>query len=365
MEYGERLRRELNLELDGESARGVLGHGAHGHAEVQRVAAAVDEVIERVYWSMGDQLPLTHRGADETLTVRSTEARVLLPESSGIDPDVASSRRFQGTYCLWTRRGTEEWKTLSTAGALDAQGLLRGNLNALIDTELRSPPGIDSNQRLTQKIVTEVAVWQSTLEGLTTSDTVTRAQMGELLREPEWRETGAAALRGNPDARKEFLGEIYRREWEKNNLALHTHPYVPHTHTWSLWTSKGHPEDRTLVVTDRAIDALAYHQLHRDPRTRYVSLDGPATPQRDALIDKAVSLLPKDGRVVVAVGDNRDLRQSVEKSVRQRGQVLQFDPPTRYWSWRDKLVYEREHRHEPPARAAMRAHARTGPELGR
>lgn len=372
MEYAEQLRRELNLALDEPSVRGI-----HSHPELRDVTTTVENAIRRVYpppdgpgeallWAAAVS---AHRGAghDEALRVRSADADVRLPSSSGIDHDVATSGRFQGTYCLWTRRGAEEWQTLSTSNAMDAKGLLRGNLNSLIDAQLRSPSGADSNHRLTQKIFTEVGIWEHDLKGLTSPSTVTRAQMAELAREaPEWRKCCSAALSGNPGARSECFRAINAREWEKNDLALHSNPYVPHTHTWSLWTSKGHPEDRTLVVTDRAIDALSYHQLHPDRRTRYVSFDGPATPQREALVERAVSLLPKGGLVVLAAWDgNRDLRNSVEKSVGKCGQALQYDPPTPYGFWRAKLLNDRDLRHEAPGRLRIAERARTGPELGR
>ncbi|RDD30857.1 hypothetical protein CR161_09180 [Prosthecochloris sp. ZM] len=44
--------------------------------------------------------------------------------------------------------------------------------------------------------------------------------------------------------------------------------------TKGLWTSRAVPSDNRLVLAESPIDALSYHQLHGDARTRYISMGG-------------------------------------------------------------------------------------------
>ena len=67
-----------------------------------------------------------------------------------------------------------------------------------------------------------------------------------------------------------------------------------------LWYSKARASDARLVLTERAIDALSFHVLQGDDRTRYMSTGGSLNPQQPALIRGAMEKLPPGGVVLLA-----------------------------------------------------------------
>jgi hypothetical protein len=69
----------------------------------------------------------------------------------------------------------------------------------------------------------------------------------------------------------------------------------------SLWYSDPGPSDRQLVVTESALDALSYHQLHPCSDARYMSVGGMPSSAQLRLLERAVAKLPNRGEVVVAV----------------------------------------------------------------
>jgi hypothetical protein len=73
--------------------------------------------------------------------------------------------------------------------------------------------------------------------------------------------------------------------------------------TKTAWQSVAREGDRALVVTESAIDALSYHQLHRDPgdSMRYLSIAGAPSTAQIALLEKVFARLPPCSTVVAAV----------------------------------------------------------------
>ena len=77
-----------------------------------------------------------------------------------------------------------------------------------------------------------------------------------------------------------------------------------------VWASNTTSKDNRLVITESAIDALSYHQLHPHPRTRYVSCAGQPKAnqvesgdvQRPGLLDAAIASMPA-GSIIVAATD--------------------------------------------------------------
>jgi len=67
-----------------------------------------------------------------------------------------------------------------------------------------------------------------------------------------------------------------------------------------LWYSKARASDARLVLTESAIDALSFHVLQGDDRTRYMSTGGSLNPQQPALIRGAMEKLPPGGVVLLA-----------------------------------------------------------------
>lgn len=75
--------------------------------------------------------------------------------------------------------------------------------------------------------------------------------------------------------------------------------------TKALWTSHDRPDDRRLVLTESAIDALSYAALFPDDRTRYRSIGGQISPQQPALITAEITQMPL-GSAIVCATDNDD-----------------------------------------------------------
>lgn len=67
-----------------------------------------------------------------------------------------------------------------------------------------------------------------------------------------------------------------------------------------LWYSKARATDNRLVLTESAIDAMSFHVLQGDDRTRYMSTGGSLNPQQPALIRGAMKKLPLGGVVLLA-----------------------------------------------------------------
>lgn len=73
--------------------------------------------------------------------------------------------------------------------------------------------------------------------------------------------------------------------------------------TKSVWQSTGRPSDRALVVTESAIDALSYFQLHPEQASfaRFASTAGTPSKHQLELMDRVFGQLPEASTVVAAV----------------------------------------------------------------
>jgi hypothetical protein len=113
--------------------------------------------------------------------------------------------------------------------------------------------------------------------------------------------------------------------------------------TKSAWQSEARPTDSALVVTESAIDALSYFQLHpgeRD-RTRYLSTGGAPSTRQIELLDRVFAQLPAQSRVIAAV-DSDDagvkLARRIEALGQERAQVtFQRHSPSPAKDWNDVL----------------------------
>jgi hypothetical protein len=111
----------------------------------------------------------------------------------------------------------------------------------------------------------------------------------------------------------------------------------------SAWQSAALPTDRALVITESAIDALSYFQLHpEDARdARFLSTGGAPSPRQLELLGRIISRLPTASRVVAAVdsdiaGDK--LASRIEALVRGRPQhTFERHSPTPAKDWNDLL----------------------------
>lgn len=67
-----------------------------------------------------------------------------------------------------------------------------------------------------------------------------------------------------------------------------------------LWFSQAKTTDSRLVLVESAIDALSFHLLYGDRRTRYMSTGGELSPQQPVLLRGAMEKLPPSAQVILA-----------------------------------------------------------------
>ena len=133
----------------------------------------------------------------------------------------------------------------------------------------------------------------------------------------------------------------------------------------TAWQSAQRPDDRALVITESAIDALSHHQLHPQERshTRYLSTAGqPSTSQMD-LLDRLFARLPRACTVVAAVDADvagHALASRIEALVRGHSSLaFRREAPAGGKDWNEILQrVERDCIRSLPSRARDR----TGPE---
>ena len=82
-----------------------------------------------------------------------------------------------------------------------------------------------------------------------------------------------------------------------------------------LWFSLCKTTDKTLVLSESAIDGMSYHALNPDPFTRYMSTGGTMNPQQPALIRSALEKMPR-GSVVVLAFDHDEGGEKLVEEVR-------------------------------------------------
>jgi hypothetical protein len=113
--------------------------------------------------------------------------------------------------------------------------------------------------------------------------------------------------------------------------------------TKTAWRSASFAGDRALVVTESAIDALSYHQLHaaRSGAARYVSTAGAPSPAQFELLTRACSQLSPESTVVAAVDSDEPghkLASRIESFVRCMPHVaFRRDAPSGAKDWNDVL----------------------------
>lgn len=111
----------------------------------------------------------------------------------------------------------------------------------------------------------------------------------------------------------------------------------------ALWLSNEFPDDKRLVITESAIDALSHAVLFPDPRARYASIGGKPNPQQPELIRSAAARMPHGADVVAAMdadADGRKLAEIVRKAVEMTGRSdLRFlaQEPEGFKDWNDQL----------------------------
>jgi hypothetical protein len=128
----------------------------------------------------------------------------------------------------------------------------------------------------------------------------------------------------------------------------------------AAWQSLARPDDRALVITESAIDALSHHQLHKGTRgaTRYLSTAGAPSSAQFELLGRVFSRMPPASTVVAAVDSDEaghKLAGRIEALARRVPHLaFRRDPPAGAKDWNDVLQrVERDFiRSLPPLRGA-------------
>lgn len=339
----------LRIDLDGIiAAHSFVPHRNHGIGVL--ATQLKDQISESHFSRSPTHLPLETRTPDTFALLREDSAHVRsYARKNGIAAPSMSSSRLDGTWCLWTvRDDVPERQTLSTRSAIDAPSALRANLHDIIGDSVAHPQRRDPavEERLTRRLCNAVEDWEATLKGHVTSRTFGDDHIRALGRDPEHRDMASAALRGDVVARRDCLSEVRFRDIEGDL------DRVPHSATWSLWTSKAHPRDSRLVLTNRSLEALSYHALHPHDRTRYLSFEGEPTPARDQLVHRALALMPRDATLVIAADKTREGRElaSVARSLAPQHRLRVEDHEPRLMSWSSDLHKRACERPTPAAR---------------
>jgi Toprim domain-containing protein/uncharacterized protein DUF3991 len=111
----------------------------------------------------------------------------------------------------------------------------------------------------------------------------------------------------------------------------------------TAWQSASHPEDRALVITESAVDALSYHELRGDLARdhRYLSTGGAPSGRQFALLDRIFANLPPGCAVVAAVDQDAagtKLATALERLASVHMRVsFRRDSPTTDKDWNDVL----------------------------
>ncbi|MGD0680242.1 MAG: toprim domain-containing protein [Polyangiaceae bacterium] len=185
----------------------------------------------------------------------------------------------------------------------------------------------------------------------------------ETLRHPRFAETWGVDARGNAlFVHTTDAGEVTGFEIKNRGFT----GFSPGG-SKSTWQSVALPSDRTIVVTESAIDALSYFQLHPAAQVtaRFLSTAGAPSAHQIERLGRVFAQLPAASRVVAAVDSDEageKLATRIEALVCARSE-LTFDrhSPSPAKDWNDVLQQrEREFIQSLPARDRSRA-----PDRGR
>ena len=87
--------------------------------------------------------------------------------------------------------------------------------------------------------------------------------------------------------------------------------------TKTLWESNKSETDRSLVITESAIDAMSYHQLFgkENPYTRYIATSGTMSNYQLELIKTAMTEMTKLGGEIIIATDNDEMGNKMAKTL--------------------------------------------------
>lgn len=80
-----------------------------------------------------------------------------------------------------------------------------------------------------------------------------------------------------------------------------------------LWFSNFNGNDKRLLITESAIDALSYHRLHNEEKTRYVSIGGSMSDKQKGLLKGTIKKIhDQDGYVVYAFDNDEQGKKYIK-----------------------------------------------------
>ena len=112
-----------------------------------------------------------------------------------------------------------------------------------------------------------------------------------------------------------------------------------------LWRSNADPNDRQLVLTEGAIDALSFHQINPSSHSRYASTAGAMGPRQLAAIAEEIHRLEPEIKLVAAF-DADPQGEKYSEAIRgiAQGRVVERAIPSIGKDWNDVLKdMEREY----------------------
>lgn len=89
----------------------------------------------------------------------------------------------------------------------------------------------------------------------------------------------------------------------------------------TYWVSGTRPDDIRLVIVESPIDAMSYHQLNQDFRTRFLSTGGGVGPEHLSLIRAAIFDMPEGSEIISATDRDEAGDKLHEKLVAVAGAI--------------------------------------------
>lgn len=114
----------------------------------------------------------------------------------------------------------------------------------------------------------------------------------------------------------------------------------------ALWHSTNLGQERRLVITESAIDALSHAQLYPDPNTAYISLGGSPSPEQMELARSAIAKAQNRGSRVVVGTDADPPGEKLAQRLSDGYSGIERALPTSK-DWNDQLKHELEQAQRP------------------
>jgi hypothetical protein len=107
-----------------------------------------------------------------------------------------------------------------------------------------------------------------------------------------------------------------------------------------VWNSKVKSSDNKLVITESAIDALSHFEIHKDSRTRYLSLGGTPSNKQLELIQKSVEKMPPGSEIRLAFDKDKagnEMAETVVRGIKRDDVSIKRDTPALGKDWNEAL----------------------------